>query len=191
MQNNNVYAYIGAFALITMICGLAFTLNQQSYRQSANDPQIQMAEDTASALESGKRPYNFDSPSKVNMAVSLAPYLIIYDTKGQPIASTGVLDGSVPVVPFGVLQVAGQSGENRVTWQPRVDVRTAIVVVPFHGQTQSGFVVAGRSLREVEVRENKTALAAGLFWVAGLLATLVSTILLYIVSRFHSKKNVN
>jgi hypothetical protein len=37
----------------TVLSGLIYLAVQQSYRQSANDPQIQMAEDGAAALENG------------------------------------------------------------------------------------------------------------------------------------------
>ena len=34
----------------TLLCGLVYLATQQSIRQGANDPQIQMAEDAAAAL---------------------------------------------------------------------------------------------------------------------------------------------
>ena len=39
-------------------------------------------------------------------------------------------------------------GEDRLTWQPEPGVRSATVVVHYQG-AQAGFVMAGRSLREV------------------------------------------
>jgi hypothetical protein len=54
-----------------------------------------------------------------------------------------------------------------VTWQPEPSVRIASVVVAYGG-AQPGFVLAGRSLRESEVRVDRltSLLAAG--WLASL-----------------------
>jgi hypothetical protein len=64
-----------------------------------------------------------------------------------------------------------------VTWQPAPNVRMATVVVPYSGSNVSGFVVAGRSLREVEVREASLTKMVGLAWIIGLVATLVAAAL--------------
>jgi hypothetical protein len=64
-------------------------------------------------------------------------------------------------------------GQDRVTWQPEPGVRIAAVVVRYQG-AQPGFVLAGRSLREVEVREDNAELIAGVAWIFTLAATLVA-----------------
>ena len=79
------------------------------------------------------------------------------------------LDGQTPELPAGVLDSTKQAGENRVTWQPTANVRIAAVIVPY----KDGFVLAGRNLREVEVREAQVSLYAGLTWVLALVATLI------------------
>jgi hypothetical protein len=43
-------------AVTTLLCGLVYLAVQQSLRQGANDPQIQMAEDAAAALVAGSTP---------------------------------------------------------------------------------------------------------------------------------------
>jgi hypothetical protein len=48
--------YVPVAVLATLCCGLVYALVQQDLRQSANDPQIQMAQDAARALDSGARP---------------------------------------------------------------------------------------------------------------------------------------
>lgn len=60
-------------------------------------------------------------------------------------------------------------GENRLTWQPREGVRIAAVIVFY----QDGFVLAGRSLREVEIREAQVTQFAGLTWLLALVTTLI------------------
>jgi len=161
------------FAFATILTGLVYATVQQSLRQSANDPQIQIAEDIATQLDNGRDASSLDSQNKTDIAKGLGPYIIIYDDQGKPLASTALLDGQIPVVPFGVLQNAKVHGENRVTWQPQAQVRSAIVAVPFTGK-QSGYVVAGRSLRETEIREHFVFKAALLSWLL-LLAVTTST----------------
>jgi hypothetical protein len=54
-----------------------------------------------------------------------------------------------------VFDNAREKGENRITWEPKEGVRIAAVIKRFEGKTAStsGFVLAGRSLDEVEKRQ--------------------------------------
>jgi hypothetical protein len=138
-------------ALITAgLCGLVYLTIQQSLRMGANDPQIQVAEDAAGALNGGASLYSVVPATKVELATSLAPFIIVFDDSGKVLVSSATLHGSVPVYPSGVLDYTRQHGEDRVTWQPENGVRMATVVVRY----DKGFVLAGRSLREVEIRES-------------------------------------
>ena len=140
-------------ALAVALCGLIYLIGQQILRQSANDPQIQMAEDAAAALSNGADAQALLPSGNVDMAHSLAPFLIIFDDSGKVVASNALLDGSTPQLPNGVLDNVRKNGEDRITWQPESGVRIAAVIVPASG-TSAGFVLAGRSLREVELRED-------------------------------------
>ena len=160
-----------AFCL-TVLAGLVYAAVQQSYRQGANDPQIQMAEDAAAQLEAGQQPATVAGSTTVDMARSLAPFLIVYDEAGKVLAASVQLNGSVPAIPPGVLLAAEQSGENRLTWQPQQGVRNTAVVTHYGG-SHPGFVLAGRSLREVENRVDKLTQIVGLAWVVGLLGSFV------------------
>lgn len=140
------------YASVSLICLLIYTLMQQNLRISANDPQIQMAEDTVGIMSSGKYPMEVTEDKKVDMAASLAPFLIIYDDSGTPILSSATLNGIIPIPPSGVFSYVRQHGEERLTWQPQRGVRIAAVVERYTGKS-SGFVIAGRSLREVERRD--------------------------------------
>src|SRR4051812_15743237 len=108
---------------ITFLSGLTYLLSQQNLRQSANDPQIQMAEDAATALAGGKNIQAVLPAGTVNMASSLAPYLIIYDESGKPVGSSVQLDGATPEVPAGVFSDMAQQVQKRFTWQPESGVR--------------------------------------------------------------------
>lgn len=141
-----------------------YTAVQQQYRQNANDPQIQMAEDAAAALKDNQ-PYTSVLPGgSVDMATSLAPYVIVMDQNGKVLASNVHLGSDVQTTPpAGTLTYARKHGEDRFTWQPRKDVRQAAILIPFQNSEIRGYVLAGRSLRVVEQNENdlgKLAIAA-------------------------------
>ncbi|MBI3740081.1 MAG: hypothetical protein HY258_13620 [Chloroflexi bacterium] len=170
MKIKNILRVWLPFAVVTTaFCALVYLTVQQALRNGANDPQIQMAEDVADALNSGSSIESVVSAQKVYFDKSLAPFLVIYDSSGQPVAGSGVLDGRLPVLPNGVLDYAKQNGENRLTWQPNSSVRVAAVIVPF----KDGYVLAGRNLREAEKRELQTETFAGVIWALALLASLL------------------
>jgi len=164
--------------VVTGLIGLLYAVVQQDIRQGANDPQIQMAEDAASKLANGESVQNVVPSEKVDIATSLAPYLIIFDANGNPLASSAQLNGQTPTIPSGVFDSVRQNGEDRITWQPQTGVRCAIVVTQFKGPT-TGFVVAGRSLREVEKREDSLLLILEAGWVVMILATFVASAILF------------
>lgn len=161
--------WLSLAAVVTATCVVVYATAQQLLRQGANDPQIQMAEDAAAALNAGAPASSVIPASQVELSSSLAPFLIVYETTGKPAAASGVLNGGLPDYPLGALQSAAKSGENRVTWQPGPGVRIASVAVPF----KNGFVVAGRSLRESENRVSAMGQLVAFLWVLSLIAVLV------------------
>lgn len=163
-------------AAITALSGLIYVVAQQTYRQSANDPQIQLAEDAAAQLEAGAQPQTLVSSNKVDMARSLAPFLIIYDDTGTPLASSVQLNGQTPYLPSGVFTDARNSGEDRLTWQPQEGVRSATIITHFAGP-HPGFALSGRSLTEAEKRVDLLAPLVGLGWLATLAGSLLISIL--------------
>jgi hypothetical protein len=164
--------------IISGLCGIFYAVIQQVIRQGADDPQIQIAEDAAAQLASGQQVQSIVPTEKVDIATSLAPYIIVFDSTGNPIASSAQLDGQTPTIPSGVFAYVRQNGEDRITWQPQPGVRSAIVVTQFKG-TSSGFVVAGRSLREVEIREDNALQITLIGWIAMLFITFVATAILF------------
>ncbi len=157
-------------AAVTIACGLIYAEEQSSLREAANDPQIQMAEDAASRLAAGTPARALVSDSTVDIAASLAPFLIVYDTNGTAIGSSAHLHGGTPTLPSGVLSSARQAGEDRVTWEPASGIRIAAVVVSYAG----GAVLAGRSLREVEQRESDALGLAAAGWLTAEVAAALT-----------------
>ena len=159
-------------AVTTLLCGLVYLVVQQSLRWGANDPQIQMAEDAAAALAAGRTPEAVLPASQVEISSSLAPFMIIYSDMGEPLASSGLLHGAAPLLPPGIFDYTRKNSEDRVSWQPEAGVRVAAVVVAYGG-AQPGFVLPGRSLREVETRVSQVEQITGIVWLVGLAGLLV------------------
>ncbi|MCW5853043.1 MAG: hypothetical protein KIT87_23450 [Anaerolineae bacterium] len=165
----------------TILTGLVYVALQQTLRLGANDPQIQMAEDTAAALAAGGEARTLVPTQAVDIGRSLAPFLIVFDRDGRVVASSASLDGATPALPAGVLDATRPRGENRLTWQPRPGVRLATVITVVNGGT-GGYVLAGRSLREVESRIDLLGLQVGLAWLALVVATLVVSVMVTLLS---------
>jgi len=168
--------WTGGFLIVSLIFGGIYLTVQQGLRQGANDPQIQLASDISAELAGGASPTEFDSVNKTDISKSIAPFLMIFGSDGKLLASTGKLDGADMAVPKGSLDYAKSHRDNRVTWQPKVGVRNALVIVPFKG-TQEGFVAVGRSLREVEKRETFTFEAVALLWLVSMI--IFSLLIIY------------
>ncbi len=166
-------SWIPLVVVITLLCGINYVTGQQVLRISANDPQIEMAEDTASELSNGQSPEVVVPRAQVDIATSLAPFIAVYDDAGKAVASSGVLHDQVPTLPSGVFDYVRQNGEDRITWQPEPGVRIATVVTRISG-ARPGFVMAGRSLRQVENRETQLELLVGAGWVVTCGAALVA-----------------
>ena len=163
--------------VLSGLCFFTYAAVQQNYRLNANDHQIELAQQSALALEQGKSPAEIVSANPVDVATSLSPFSIIFDASGSPVASSALLDGKIPTPPPGVLTAALKNGENRVTWQPRQGIRIAAVIEVYKTNTSSGFVLVGRSLREVEARIDNLTLMWTLTWVCALVASLAAVIL--------------
>jgi hypothetical protein len=165
--------FVPAAVLATALCGLVYVEVQQSLRSGANDPQYQMATDAAAQLDEGATSASVVGSGRVvDLATSLAPFVIVFDRNKSILATNATLDGTRPAPPHGVLDAARPSDPNVVTWQPRTGVRIATVTVTWTG----GTVLAGRSLQQVEMRETNAEFIAGLFWLASLVALLAACV---------------
>lgn len=178
-----IIIWIPFAAVITFVCLLGYGLVQQDLRQTANDPQTQVAADVATDLSEGAPAQEIVPPGQtIDMSSSLDPFVIIYDASGTPLASSAVLNGETPNLPPGIFTYVAEHGEDRFTWQPAAGVRNAVVVEPWMNNGAgnpelgiptstpgSGFVLAGRSLREIEIREDNMLHIAELAWLLGII----------------------
>ncbi len=154
---------------------LAYTAGQQNYRQSLNDPQIQITEEAATMLKNGQTIQSLVPTERIDVATSLVPFIIFYDDTGRVILGSGVLNGTTPTPPSGVFSYTKAHGQDRLTWQPQAGIRIATVLRRTTGTT-NGFVLAGRSMREVEIRIDNLSSMALIVWFVGLATSLAATL---------------
>jgi hypothetical protein len=178
------YAWLPFAVIIVIFSGLAYATVQQVYRQSANDPQIQIAQDLATAIAQGQAQPDQIVPAQgtTELGGTLSPFVMIYSSTSTLIGSSALLNGKNPSFPASVFDYVRAHGQWRQTWQPAPNVREAVVVQPYSGTT-SGFLVVGRSLKEIEIRENATELMSGL-------AGLIALVLTFVVLLFFTNKEL-
>ncbi len=161
----------------TLLCGGIFMMTQKILRQDANDPQIQLAYDIAYQISHGAEVANFINGNKIEVTKSLSSFVILYDNSFQRIGSNALLNGHEFNIPAGVLKYTAENGEDRVTWQPQSQIRLATEVLRIDGN-KPGFIVVGRSLREVENRVNTLLVKVFCGWLVILLTSVLLTIVL-------------
>lgn len=189
MWRSTLAQWLPLAIVIIIFSGLAYVTVQQNYRMGANDPQIQIAQDITTAIVQGT-PADSIVPTNptVDVAASLSPFVAIFDDTGKPVGASVSLDGKLPTLPDGIFAYAKQHGQDNFTWQPKKDVRIAAVVTHYSGK-ESGFVLAGRSLTEIEKRESQLLIMSAIAGAVALVLTFLVTLLLAkITGHPHSHK---
>ncbi len=159
---------------VTLLSAIIYAVAQHSMRISANEPQAQMANDIGVQL--GKVSTIIPPATQVDIATTYGPFTQVYSDSGDLLTSEGLLQGSAPHIPQGVLNYARDHGLHKLTWQPAANVRLAAVVSYFHGP-QSGFVVVARSLAQTEKNEVDLIEEMLFGWLGTLLITWLATYL--------------
>jgi len=181
-----VVALTGVFAGI-------YGVAQQSFRQSLNDPQIQIVEDGVARLAAGGVPAELVARNElpIDISKSLGTWVAVYDAKGTPLESSGVYHNASPQPPTGLFDTttwlphkvwAGALGpELRVTWEAKDGTRQALVIA----KAPNGyFVVAGRGMHLIEERIIDVGYKLLFGWAFTCLATLIAILLTLHLGRF-------
>lgn len=164
MKKMNFVSHFATVIVVTILCGLIYATVQQSHRSGANDPQLQIALDLKNAVETNQPLAKWMTGDSIEISRSLSAFKTLYDKNGEPLQSTGFLNGQPPQLPKGVFDFTNAHQEDVVTWQPQNGVRMAMVVEA----TRSGgigFVAVGRSLKEVEKRESNLVTMVLVAWL--------------------------
>ena len=133
--------FAGALVVVALAAAGVIGLAVQAIGQPANHPQADMAHLAVSKLDGGASPGDVVPATRVDIATSTDPYVIVTDSQHNVLASSATLAGQPVLPPPGVFESVKTNGEDRVTWQPASGVRSWIVVDAYRG----GFVIAGRS----------------------------------------------
>lgn len=164
-------------AAVTGISVMVYGVGLTELRSSADDPQVQMVEEAVASLDAGAAPAAVVPAGPVDMASSLRPYLVVFDRSGREVSGSVRLHGRAPEFPASVFSGLEGSAQDRITWQPEPGVRSAVVVEAWRG----GYVLAGRSLRLTEEREQNVELSAAAGWLGTLALTALAATLVGVV----------
>ena len=167
--------HLSAMAIITIIMGLIYASVQQTYRSNANDPQVQIAHDLKTHLQKGK---SLVFNETIELEKSLSVFTEAYDQNGNPLQSTGFLNGKMPHLPKGVFDYASANGEHWVTWQPQRNVRMAMGIVSVHAGPVA-YLAVGRSLSEVEERVSRLTNMVFVGWILCMAVVLINWLVTY------------
>jgi hypothetical protein len=179
----SIKAWLGYAAVITLACGIIYITEQQNFRLSANDPQVQMAHDGAMAIDKAADPKTLaGTTTAIELSQDLSPYVVVYDTLGKAVAGTATLNGKPLKIPQGVINFIRKNGKDAASWQPEPGVRQAMV--GFSTAKKDYIVVAGRSLAPVEERIG----LLGEQVVFGWLMSLIGLLLVVFVQSLITKK---
>jgi hypothetical protein len=160
-----IVIWLPLMVTITLICGLVYLISQQTIRLSANNQQVEIAKDYANLLTNGIDVQNLLPKRKIDLANNLNTFVIIFNDKGNVLFSSAILDNQTPTPPISVLDNVRSIGETRITWQPKINVRSAIVIDRFEG-LHPGFILVGKSLKETESLEDKILNLTALAWIS-------------------------
>jgi hypothetical protein len=186
MKQTNVFTHLAAAAIVTILSAFIYATVQQAHRSGANDPQLQIARDISNKLEKGGTVDKWFNGDTIEISQSLSVFNALYNDKGEPVISKGVLNGKMPSLPKGVFDFARKNGENVFTWQPERGVRMAIVLKSLQSSAYS-FVAAGRSLYEIEQREQNLTWTTFISWVL----CMGVIILHWLITFLKTRRNAN
>lgn len=164
MNTRMILSHLSSILLITLVLGLVYVTAQQNYRGNANDPQVQVVSDISNRLNRMAPVEQYFPDDTIDLTQSLGLFVVLYDREGRPLRSSALFKGSAPKLPGGVFDFVKTHGEERVTWQPQRGVRMAMVIRSVNSGSV-GFAAAGRSLREVEAREEDLRWMVFVVWM--------------------------
>lgn len=163
--------------LATAVFATLYIVAQQQLRAAADDPQVQVVEDVSEFLSQGGPAEAVVPPGAIDIDKSLSLYLVVYNESAQPVVGSGQLAGQPPVPLQDAFDAARAQGQHRFTWEPQAGLRNAAVMNYFSGNATSSFVLAARSLREVEDRQKNIMIVTLVGWLGALVLSLIAVLI--------------
>ena len=169
-MKKNIVLWLPLALTITLLCLIVYVSVQQVLRLGANDPQIQIARDYADQKDSNLILKNIKALDKVDIDKSLNTFVMDFNQKGTLLESNGYFYNSTPQLPSGVFK--DNIVESKFTWEPESNVRIALVLE----KTNTGYIAVGRSLKEVEAREDQLGRDIAVGWIFTLIISFISLV---------------
>ncbi len=169
-RNTLLGTWVVLAAIFTTVIGLVYVATQQTYRQTANDPQIEITEEISAAIAKGA-PADQLIPSAggTDIKTSLSAFAMIFDKDSKVLGSSAKLNDSDPIPPKAVFEAAAKNGRTMITWEPEKGTRVAAVITSVKSGEDTVYVLAGKNIREVEKRTVGLLYAVITAWVISLL----------------------
>jgi hypothetical protein len=184
MKKSFLLSHLSVSIAITILCLLIYASVQQTYRTAANDPQIQLAVEIKDHIERAQALENIFPRDSIDLNESLGVFAVLYDKGNHPIRSSAFLDGESPVLPSGVFEFVNANGEDRISWQPKKNVRMAMVVKKVNNANIK-YVAVGRSLKETELRESSLLFLVFIGWIICLVVVSINAIFNLFMKKAH------
>lgn len=166
LAKTHIRLWLAIVGSSTLVLLAGYVIAQQSTRLSANDIPLSLAQQTKSDLENGSIPQDVVSARKISIDSNNNSFVIITDSSRHVLASSAVLDGKTPLPPEGVFEYTSEHQTDKVTWQPKAAVRSAIYATTYGKSPDNGFVIAGQSLKPYEDRIGVYANLVVVAWLA-------------------------
>lgn len=168
------YRIVAIFLTLVVIISIVFVTicytARGVMRQSANDPQVEVTDQVASIIRQGA-PLDqiISAAEQVDLGDSQALFVMIFDKDKKLVGTSATLNGQPISIPDEAFDRAKAGSDYRFTREPQQGSRFALVV---KAVDDSGYVVAGRSLAEMEKRATNLYQPLWIGWVLSVLAAL-------------------
>lgn len=170
-----VRPWIAIAIVVTALSLFMYGRQFHALRSAADDPQVELAQDAARRLGAGAEVRDVVPPVAVKVEESSDLFFIVYAPDGKVLGSSVQIDSNTPTLPEGTLTTL--TAQKNFTWEPKEGVRIAAVIVPYIG-SNSGFVLAGRSLQETEEQTATLARNIGFTWILFLVGGMAGLLVL-------------
>lgn len=166
LGNPLVRAWLAIVGTATLVLGAAYAMAQQSTRLSADDLPLTTSQVAKQELQNDSNPKDVVPTLKTDLRYDASVFMIITDSTQHVLASSAVLDGQTPLPPSGVFSFTNTHGSDHFTWEPTSGVRVAARVTKYGQGADSGYIIAGQSLKPYESRISTYTWIALAAWLA-------------------------
>jgi hypothetical protein len=160
--------WAAALLILVVLSAASYGVMQQIERHGADEVPSRLASQVSAELTTGGS-QTLTALARVDLAVSLAPFVVITDGIGH-VSGSALRDGRPARPPAGVIATARRTGSDSVTWQPAPGLRFATVSI----RAGHDVVTSGQSLTPSERSTDDIGLVIGLGTLACALILVIA-----------------